>query len=44
MKAYGLAKVMVMGLVVLGLGACGESPIDVKALKSKPKDYVGSDT
>jgi hypothetical protein len=44
MKAYGLAKVMVMGLVVLGLGGCGESSIDVKALKSKPKDYVGSDT
>ncbi|HEX9883968.1 MAG TPA: multiheme c-type cytochrome [Desulfobaccales bacterium] len=44
MKAYGLAKVMVMGLVVLGLGACGESPINVEALKSKPKEYVGSDT
>ena len=44
MKAYGLVKGMVMGLVVLGLGACGESPIDVEALKSKPKEYVGSDT
>ena len=44
MKAYGLVKGVVMGLVVLGLGACGESSINVEALKSKPKDYVGSDT
>ena len=44
MKAYGLVKGVVMGLVVLGLGACGESPINVEALKSKPKEYVGSDT
>ena len=44
MNGYGLWRILVLGWVTLALVGCGESPIDVKALKSKPKDYVGSDT
>lgn len=44
MHGYGLARFFLVGLGVLALAACGESPIDVKALKKEPKKYVGSDT
>jgi hypothetical protein len=44
MSGYGLWRILVCGWVALILGGCGESPINVEALKSKPKEYVGSDT
>ena len=44
MNGYGLARIFLAGLVLLALAACGESPIDVKALEKGPKKYVGSDT
>jgi hypothetical protein len=44
MNSYGLVRFLMLGFFVLALGACGESPINVEALKSKPKEYVGSDT
>lgn len=44
MNRYGLGRILLMGLVALGLTACGERPIDVEALKKEPKKYVGSDT
>ncbi len=45
MKGKGLAVIFILGLTVLALAACGvEQPIDVKAITSQPKDFVGSDT
>ena len=44
MNGYALARVLMMALGILALMACGERPIDVEAMKSKPKEYVGSDT
>lgn len=44
MNGDGLARFLVVGLAALSLIACGESPINVEALKSQPKEYVGSDT
>jgi hypothetical protein len=44
MNVYGLARFFLAGLVLLALAACGESPINVAALKKEPKKYVGSDT
>ena len=44
MRGYGLGRFLVAGLAALAILACGEQPIDVKVLKSKPKEYVGSDT
>jgi formate-dependent nitrite reductase cytochrome c552 subunit len=44
MSCFGLVRFLLVGLAALGILACGEQPIDVQALKSKPKDYVGSDT
>jgi len=44
MKGYGLVRFLVLSLAVLALGACGERPIDVEALKKEPKRFVGSDT
>ena len=44
MNVYGLARVLVAGLVLLSVAACGERPLDVEALKKQPKKYVGSDT
>ena len=44
MNGYGLARFFLVGLGLLALAACGESPIDVEALKKEPKKYVGSDT
>lgn len=44
MKGFGLRRFLVAGSAALAMLACGERPIDVTALKSKPKEYVGSDT
>jgi hypothetical protein len=44
MKASDLVQVVLVSLAVMAVGACGESPINVQALKSKPKEYVGSET
>jgi hypothetical protein len=44
MNGSGLVRFLVLGLAALCITACGERPIDVEALKSKPKEYVGSDT
>ena len=44
MNGDGLARFLVVGLAALSLIACGETPINVEALKSQPKEYVGSDT
>ena len=44
MNGYRVVRFLVAGLMLLGISACGETPIDVKALKSQPKKYVGSDT
>jgi len=44
MKAYDLGRFLAAGLAALAILACGERPTDVTALKSKPKEYVGSDT
>jgi hypothetical protein len=45
MKTKGLAVTFILGLTVLALAACGgEQPIDVKAVTSQPKAFVGSDT
>jgi hypothetical protein len=45
MKGKGLAIILILGLTVLALAACGgEPPIDVKAVTSQPKAFVGSDT
>jgi len=44
MNGYRVVRFLVAGLMLLVLSACGETPIDVKALKSQPKQYVGSDT
>jgi hypothetical protein len=43
MKAHWLWCMLLAGLAILVLG-CGETPINVEALKSQPKKYVGSDT
>jgi hypothetical protein len=37
-------RFLLAGLAALVILACGEQPVDVQALKGKPKDYVGSDT
>ena len=40
-----LAVVLVCGLAVLSLTACGgEKPVDVKAIMAQPQTFVGSDT
>ena len=45
MKGRYLATVFIMGIMALILSACGgEQPIDVAAVTSQPKDFVGSDT
>jgi len=44
MNGDRVVRFMVAGLMLLVISACGETPIDVKALKSQPKQYVGSDT
>jgi hypothetical protein len=44
MKVRTLWLILVTGLVTMVMSGCGQSPIDVKALKSQPKKYVGSDT
>jgi len=44
MDGSRVVRFLVAGLMVLAIGACGESQIDVQALKSQPKTYVGSDT
>ncbi|MEN8806296.1 MAG: multiheme c-type cytochrome, partial [Desulfobacterales bacterium] len=42
-KAFG--QVLIPALVVIFIAACGvEQPVDVKAITSQPKTYVGSDT
>ena len=43
-NGYRVARFLVAGPKLLAISACGETPIDVKALKSQPKQYVGSDT
>jgi hypothetical protein len=44
MNGYAVVRFLVTGMMLLVISACGESPIDVEALKSKPKEYVGSNT
>ena len=45
MKARNLATIFIMGLMALYLFGCGgEQPIDVAAVTSQPKAFVGSDT
>ena len=45
MKPKTLLIVLILTVVAAGILACGaEPPIDVKAITSQPKDYVGSDT
>ena len=45
MKVRKLATFFIMGFVALILAACGaEPPIDVAAVTSRPKAFVGSDT
>ena len=45
MSGKSLAKILILGLAVVALVACGvEQPVDVKAVKAQPKAYVGSDT
>jgi hypothetical protein len=44
MKGYNMWRWLLTGMVVLGVTACGESPINVEALKKEPKKYVGSET
>lgn len=44
MNGYRVVRFLVACLMLLVISACGETPIDVKALKSQPKKYVGSDT
>ena len=45
MKGKGLAIIFILSLTILALAACGgEPPIDVKAVTSQPKAFVGSDT
>ncbi|MDI6854005.1 MAG: multiheme c-type cytochrome [Deltaproteobacteria bacterium] len=44
MRGIELVRFLSTGFAILTILACGEQPIDVQALKSKPKEYVGSDT
>ncbi len=45
MNGKNFLKVIILGLAVVALAGCGvEQPVDVKAITSKPKTYVGSDT
>ena len=45
MNCKSLAKILILVLAVAALAACGaEQPVDVKAITSQPKSYVGSDT
>jgi hypothetical protein len=45
MNCKSLARIFILVLAVAALAACGvEQPVDVKAITSKPKTYVGSDT
>jgi len=45
MNCKGLAGFFFLAIVVLALAACGgEQPVDIKAVMSQPKTYVGSDT
>ena len=45
MSIKGLARVLALCITAVGLAACGgEQPIDVAAVTSQPKAFVGSDT
>lgn len=45
MKTNTLVKALTVAFMVAGLAACGgETPIDVAAVTSQPKAFVGSDT
>ena len=45
MNGKSLAKVLIFGLALVALAACGvEQAVDVKAVTSQPKTFVGSDT
>ena len=45
MKGKALSTILLLGLMGLILMACGaEQPIDVAAVTSQPKAYVGADT
>ena len=45
MNGKSLVKVMILGLAMVALAACGvEQPVDVKVVTSQPKAFVGSDT
>ena len=45
MKGKALSTILLLGLTGLILMACGaEQPIDVAAVTSQPKAFVGSDT
>jgi hypothetical protein len=45
MKINAVATILIAGVLALILSACGvEPPVDVKAITSQPKGFVGSDT
>jgi formate-dependent nitrite reductase cytochrome c552 subunit len=45
MSGKNLLKIIILVLAVVALAACGvEQPVDVKAITSQPKTFVGSDT
>ncbi len=45
MNCKSLARILILVLAVVALAACGvEQPVDVKAITSQPKTFVGSDT
>lgn len=45
MKIKGLASVFILVLAAVALAACtAEPPIDIQAVTSQPKSFVGSDT
>ena len=45
MNIKGLVRVLALCMTAMGLSACGgEQPIDVAAVTSQPKAFVGSDT
>lgn len=45
MKANGLTSILIISLTAVTLTACGtEQPIDIEAITSQPKSYVGSNT
>ena len=45
MKGFAWGKILVLGMLLAFVTSCGgERPVDLAALTSKPKAFVGSDT